>query len=244
MILFPAIDLKNGVCVRLLRGDLNRATVFNLSPTDQARQFVNAGCQWLHVVDLNGAFSGCPKNLPAVEKILAAVHVPVQLGGGIRDIDTIASYLEKGVRRVVLGTVALYEPTLVKTACRLFPDQIAVGIDTNSGLIAVRGWTEKIHHLTALELALRFEDAGVAAIICTDISRDGTLSGPNITGSVTLSEKIRTPMIVSGGVSCLEDLKAVHSASKQSPGIVGVIVGRALYERTLDLQSALKECSA
>ncbi|KAF0118388.1 MAG: phosphoribosylformimino-5-aminoimidazole carboxamide ribotide isomerase [Rhodospirillaceae bacterium] len=238
MILFPAIDLKDGACVRLLRGAMEQATVFNTSPADQARAFAAAGSAWLHVVDLNGAFAGRPVNTEVVAAILATVDIPVQLGGGIRDLATLAHWLEKGVRRVILGTVALRDPVLVKTACRRFPGQVAVGIDARGGQVAVEGWAETTH-ITAQDLALRFEDAGVAAIIHTDIDRDGVLAGPNVAASVALAERLTTPIIVSGGVAGLEDLKILLKAAASTPGLVGVISGRALYDGRLDLRAAL-----
>lgn len=242
MILFPAIDLKEGACVRLLQGNFDQATVFNTSPADQAMVFANAGCRWLHVVDLDGAITGRPINAAAVNAILAAVTIPVQLGGGIRDLATIALWLEKGVKRIILGTIALYNPVLVKAACRLFPDRIAVSVDTRSSRVAVKGWTETAHHVTALELALRFEDAGVATIIHTDISRDGALTSPNVTASTTLAKQITTPVIISGGVSRLDDLRVIREAAKATPGLIGVIAGRALYDKRLNLSAALALC--
>lgn len=239
MILFPAIDLKDGACVRLLKGEMDKATVFNTSPADQARAFVDAGCQWLHVVDLNGAFAGRPVNAEAVESILSVTgpaNVPVQLGGGIRDRATIDMWLEKGVNRVILGTVALRHPELVKEACKAHPGHIAVGIDARNGLVAVEGWAET-SEITAIDLALKFEDAGVAAIIYTDIDRDGVLTGPNVEATAALAERISTPVIVSGGVSSLDDLKTVKA--RAASGICGVISGRAVYDGRIDLGEAL-----
>ncbi|WP_043643557.1 1-(5-phosphoribosyl)-5-[(5-phosphoribosylamino)methylideneamino]imidazole-4-carboxamide isomerase [Caenispirillum salinarum] len=239
MILFPAIDLKDGACVRLLKGEMDKATVFNTSPADQARAFKDAGCEWLHVVDLNGAFAGKPVNADAVEAILAVTgaDMPVQLGGGIRDRATIDMWLEKGVQRVILGTVALRHPELVKDACKAHPGRVAVGIDARDGMVAVEGWAET-SEMTAIDLAMKFEDAGVAAIIYTDIDRDGVLSGPNVDATAALAEKISTPVIVSGGVSSLDDLKACKA--KADTGIVGVISGRAVYDGRIDLGEALK----
>ena len=236
MILYPAIDLKDGACVRLRQGEMDAATVFNADPAAQAREFVAAGARWLHVVDLNGAFAGRPVNAGAVEAILAVAKVPVQLGGGIRDLATVAAWLERGVARVILGTVALRDPDLVREACRLHPGRIAVGIDARAGRVAVQGWAET-SEIGALELALRFEDTGVAAIIHTDIDRDGVLAGPNIAATAALAERLTTPVIVSGGVSSLADIAAVraHAAS----GIAGVVVGRALYDGRIDLAAAL-----
>ncbi|MBF0563373.1 MAG: 1-(5-phosphoribosyl)-5-[(5-phosphoribosylamino)methylideneamino]imidazole-4-carboxamide isomerase [Alphaproteobacteria bacterium] len=236
MILFPAIDLKDGACVRLLRGEMDQATVFNTSPADQARRFAEAGCAWLHVVDLNGAFAGRPVNRDAVALILAAVSVPIQLGGGIRDLDTIEAWLDQGIRRVILGTVALRDPGLVKEACRRHPGRIAVGIDARAGLVAVEGWAET-SQMTAVELALRYEDLGVAAIIHTDIDRDGVMAGPNIAATAALAERLTTPVIVSGGVSCLDDLRRIKAAGPS--GIIGAIAGRALYDGRIELADAL-----
>ena len=234
MILFPAIDLKDGACVRLKLGLMDQATVFNVDPADQARAFAVAGAEWIHVVDLNGAFAGRPVNAGAVEAILATVEAPVQLGGGIRDMATIEAWLERGVRRVILGTVALKDPSLVRAACRRFPGQVAVGIDAKGGKVAVEGWAETSDH-TVLDLAMKFEDAGVAAIIYTDIDRDGVLSGPNVEATAALAAAIRTPVIASGGVSSLDDLRRL----KAVPGLEGVISGRALYDGRIDLGQAL-----
>ena len=236
MILYPAIDLKDGNCVRLVRGEMDAATVFNTDPSAQARQFADAGCRWIHVVDLNGAFAGRPVNGEAVEKIVSATKVPVQLGGGIRDMATIALWLEKGVRRVILGTIALRNPALVKEACARFPGQIAVGIDARGGYGAVEGWAEN-SEVTARDLALKFEDAGVAAIIYTDIDRDGLLGGPNVEATAALAERLTTPVIASGGVASLDDLRALKA--RAASGIEGVISGRALYDGRIDLAAAL-----
>jgi phosphoribosylformimino-5-aminoimidazole carboxamide ribotide isomerase len=237
MILFPAIDLKDGQCVRLLKGDMAKATVFSDSPGAQAKLFVDAGSRWLHVVDLNGAFSGHPVNEGAVESILAAAgEVPVQLGGGIRDLQTVEFWLEKGVARVILGTVALRDPDLVRKACHEFPGRVAVGIDARDGMVAVEGWAET-SKVTALDLALRFEDAGVDAIIHTDIDRDGAMGGPNLDATAALAERLTTPVILSGGISSLDDVRAV--ARRRASGIIGVISGRALYDGRLDPRAAL-----
>jgi phosphoribosylformimino-5-aminoimidazole carboxamide ribotide isomerase len=236
MILYPAIDLKDGACVRLVRGDMDAVTVFNDDPAAQARHFAAAGCAWIHVVDLNGAFAGRPVNGRAVEAIVAAVAVPLQLGGGIRDLATIGLWLEKGVRRVILGTIALRNPALVKEACRQFPGQVAVGIDARGGYVAVEGWAES-SAVTAPELALKFEDAGVAAIIYTDIDRDGLLAGPNVAATAALAERLTTPVIASGGVASLDDLRALKAQA--ASGIEGVISGRALYDGRIDLAAAL-----
>lgn len=239
MILYPAIDLKDGQCVRLVRGDMAQATVFNAEPADQARRFAEAGARWLHVVDLNGAFEGRPVNAGAVEAILAAVDLPVQLGGGIRSLQTVEMWLAAGVSRVVLGTVAVKNPALVRDACRRWPGKVALGIDARGGRVAVEGWAE-VSDLDARELALRFEDAGAAAIVYTDIDRDGVLQGPNVAATAALAEAVSTPVIASGGVSSLADLEALAAA----PGIAGAIVGRALYDGRVDLARALATLSA
>ena len=234
MILYPAIDLKEGQCVRLRLGDMEQSTVFNDDPSAQARDFAEAGCEWLHLVDLNGAFAGKPVNAEAVEGILAAVDVPVQLGGGIRNMATIDAWLERGVRRVILGTAAVKDPALVKNACRNWPGQVAVGIDAKGGKVAVEGWAE-VSELSAEELAARFSDAGVAAIIHTDVDRDGVLSGPNVATTSALANATQIPVIASGGVSSLEDLLALRAAGN----ISGAISGRALYDGSIDLVEAL-----
>jgi phosphoribosylformimino-5-aminoimidazole carboxamide ribotide isomerase len=236
MILFPAIDLKEGACVRLVKGDMAQATVFNTDPGDQAAQFARAGCEWIHVVDLDGAFAGKPANRGAVEAILSATPLPVQLGGGIRDLATIEAWLTAGVRRVILGTAAVRNPALVKDACRLFPERVAVGIDARKGFVAVEGWAET-SELQAVDLARLFEDAGVAAIIYTDIDRDGTLTGVNVEATVALSQAVRIPVIASGGVGSMADLDALKAAN--APGIAGVITGRALYDGRIVLADAL-----
>jgi phosphoribosylformimino-5-aminoimidazole carboxamide ribotide isomerase len=237
MILFPAIDLKGGACVRLLRGEMEAATTFNTDPGDQARRFVAAGCEWLHVVDLDGAFAGKAVNAPAVAAILANANVPVQLGGGIRDEAAIEHWLEAGIARVILGTIALRQPQFVKDACKRWPGKIVVGIDARDGYVAVEGWA-KTSSVKALDLALMFEQAGVAAIVYTDIGRDGAMQGPNIEATVDLAFQLTTPVIVSGGVSSLDDLKAVKA--RESAGIVGVICGRALYDGRIRLAEAIK----
>lgn len=237
MILYPAIDLKDGACVRLLRGDMAAATVFSTVPADQARAFQSAGFAWLHLVDLNGAFAGKPVNGAAVEAILSAVKLPVQLGGGIRTMSTIEFWLGHGVRRVILGTTALKDPELVRAACQRHPGRIVVGIDAREGLVAVEGWA-RISQMKALDLALRFEDAGVAAIVYTDIDRDGALGGVNVEATAELASKLTTPVIASGGVASLVDLAALKQV--ESAGIEGVICGRALYDGRVEPAAALR----
>ncbi|MDF3852982.1 1-(5-phosphoribosyl)-5-[(5-phosphoribosylamino)methylideneamino]imidazole-4-carboxamide isomerase [Paracoccus sp. P2] len=235
MILYPAIDLKDGNCVRLLRGDMEAATVFGTDPAAQARAFQDAGAEWLHLVDLNGAFAGKPVNAAAVEAILAAVAVPAQLGGGIRDMATIEAWLKRGLARVILGTVAVEQPGLVREAAMAFPGQIAVGIDARGGRVATRGWAEETD-VMAVDLAHRFEDAGVAAIIYTDIDRDGAMAGPNIAATEALARAVNIPVIASGGVSSMQDLMALRATGV----IAGAISGRALYDGAIDLHAALK----
>ncbi|MEA1649552.1 1-(5-phosphoribosyl)-5-[(5-phosphoribosylamino)methylideneamino]imidazole-4-carboxamide isomerase [Nitrospirillum sp. BR 11164] len=236
MIIYPAIDLKDGACVRLVRGDMDQATVFNTDPADQAARFAAQGFEWLHLVDLNGAFAGRPVNGDAVAAILNRVKLPVQLGGGIRDIATIEDWLKRGVERVILGTIAVRDPDLVKQACRLFPGRVAVGIDARDGRVAVEGWAEA-SDITALDLALKFEDAGVAAIIYTDIDRDGALGGVNVEATADLASHLTTPVIASGGVSSIADLAALKR--QEDTGITGVICGRALYDGRIDPVAAL-----
>ena len=236
MILFPAIDLKQGQCVRLLRGDMDTATTYNADPADQARRFRDAGCRWLHVVDLDGALAGTSINTDAVGQVLGA-GIPVQLGGGIRDLRSIERWLARGVSRVVLGTAALSDPDLVKEGCRAFPEQVAVGIDARGGLAAAEGWS-RTSEIRAIDLARRFEDCGVAALIFTDIDRDGTLGGVNVAGTVALASAVTVPVIASGGVSSLADL--LELAPHRAAGISGVICGRALYDGRLDLAEALR----
>jgi phosphoribosylformimino-5-aminoimidazole carboxamide ribotide isomerase len=234
--LYPAIDLKDGACVRLVQGDMDRATVFSDDPPGQARAFAAMGFAWLHVVDLNGAFAGRAVNDEAVSGILAAAGVKVQLGGGIRDLAAIENWLEAGVMRVILGTVAQRDPQLVREACRLFPNQVAVGIDARGGMVAVDGWAE-VTETRAVDLALAFEDAGVAAIIYTDIERDGAMSGLNVDATAALAEAVTTPVIASGGVTSLADLEALKTVA--ASGIEGVISGRALYDGRLPPRDAL-----
>ena len=236
MILFPAIDLKGGKCVRLYKGDMAQATVFNDSPGDQAAQFVKAGARWIHVVDLDGAFAGKSVNADAVRAILKNANVPVQLGGGIRDDAAIASWLDAGVTRVILGTIALKDPDFVKRACKTFPGKIVVGIDARGGHVAVQGWAET-SDMKAVDLARKFEDSGVAAIVYTDIDRDGALQGPNVDATVAMAKAVSIPVIASGGVSSLDDLAVLKRHAKD--GIAGVISGRALYDGRIDLRAAI-----
>ena len=240
MILYPAIDLKDGAAVRLLRGDMNATTVFNEDPAGQARSFVDAGCRWLHLVDLNGAFAGKPVNAEPVEAILKQCNVPAQLGGGIRDMATIENWIEKGLSRVILGTVAVENPALVRQAALAFPDKIAVGIDARNGMVATKGWAVETD-TEVTELAKSFEQDGVAAIIYTDINRDGAMKGPNIEATAALADAISIPVIASGGVSSLADLLALKSCGA---ALDGAISGRALYDGALDLGAALKALDA
>jgi len=240
MILYPAIDLKDGAAVRLLRGDMNAATVFNKDPAAQAQSFVDAGCRWLHLVDLNGAFAGKPVNAEPVEAILKQCNVPAQLGGGIRDMATIENWIEKGLSRVILGTVAVENPALVRQAALAFPDKIAVGIDARNGMVATKGWAVETD-TEVTELAKSFEQDGVAAIIYTDINRDGAMKGPNIEATAALADAISIPVIASGGVSSLADLLALKSCGA---ALNGAISGRALYDGALDLGAALKALDA
>lgn len=237
MILFPAIDLKDGQCVRLVQGEMDKATVFNADPIAQAEQFALQGFRYLHIVDLNGAFEGKPVNGEAVEGILNAIHIPTQLGGGIRDLATIETWLEKGVSRVILGTVAVRDPDLVKEACRKFPGQVAVGIDARDGKVAIEGWAEA-SELSAAELAGRFEDAGVAAIIYTDIARDGVLKGLNLEACAALAEQTSIPIIASGGLASVEDVERLLQPEYSM--LEGAIAGRALYDGRLDVDRALE----
>jgi len=236
VILFPAIDLKNGQCVRLEQGDMARATVFNLDPAEQARSFASQGFEYLHVVDLDGAFAGKPVNADAVERMLKAVSMPVQLGGGIRDLRTVEAWLGKGVARVIIGTAAVRDPVLVKEAAKAFPGRVAVGLDARDGKVAVDGWAET-SEVTALEIARRFEDAGIAAIIFTDIARDGLLKGLNLDATVALAENVSIPVIASGGFASIEDVKALLAPRARK--LAGAIAGRALYDGRLDPDQAL-----
>ena len=236
MILFPAIDLKNGLAVRLEQGDMARATVFNRDPAEQARIFAAQGFQYLHLVDLDGAFAGRPMNAAAVERILAAVQIPVQLGGGIRDRATIEAWLGKGVTRVIIGTAAVRDPALVKEAAGAFPGRIVVGLDARDGKVAVDGWAAT-SELSAFELARRFEDAGVAAIVYTDVARDGMLKGLNLDATIALADAVSIPVIASGGFASIDDVRALLAARAQK--LAGAIVGRALYDGRLDAAEAL-----
>ena len=236
MILFPAIDLKNGRCVRLEQGDMARATVFNLDPVAQAKSFAAQGFEYLHVVDLDGAFAGKPMNAHAVEAMLKAVTLPLQLGGGIRDLKTVEAWLAKGVARVIIGTAAVRDPALVKAAAKAFAGRVAVGLDARDGWVAVEGWAQT-SQLTVLEIARRFEDAGVAAIIFTDIARDGLLKGLNLDATIELADKISIPVIASGGLASIEDVKAM--LMPRAKKLAGAIAGRALYDGRLDTAKAL-----
>ncbi|TKT71278.1 1-(5-phosphoribosyl)-5-[(5-phosphoribosylamino)methylideneamino]imidazole-4-carboxamide isomerase [Afipia massiliensis] len=236
MILFPAIDLKNGQCVRLEQGDMARATVFNLDPAAQAKTFETQGFEYLHVVDLDGAFAGKPVNAQAVEAMLKVVTFPVQLGGGIRDLATIEAWLSKGIRRVIIGTAAVRDPALVKEAAKKFPGRVAVGLDARDGKVAVEGWAET-STVTALDIAQRFEDAGVAAIIFTDIARDGLLKGLNLDATIALADAISIPVIASGGFASIADVKAM--LEPRAKRLEGAISGRALYDGRVDPAEAL-----
>jgi len=236
VILFPAVDLKNGQCVRLEQGDMARATVFNLEPAAQARAFAAQGFEYLHVVDLDGAFAGKPMNALAVEAMLQAVTMPVQLGGGIRDLKTVEAWLAKGIARVIIGTAAVRDPEFVKRAARSFPGRVAVGLDARDGRVAVEGWAET-SQVTALEIAQRFEDAGVAAIIFTDIARDGLLKGLNLDATIALAERISIPVIASGGFASIDDVKAL--LDPRAAKLAGAIAGRALYDGRIDAAAAL-----
>ncbi|GLO71164.1 1-(5-phosphoribosyl)-5-[(5-phosphoribosylamino) methylideneamino] imidazole-4-carboxamide isomerase [Phaeobacter inhibens] len=236
MILYPAIDLKDGQAVRLLHGDMEKPTVFNDDPAAQALEFVEAGCDWLHLVDLNGAFAGEPVNAAPVEEILKRCKVPAQLGGGIRDMATIERWIDKGLARVILGTVAVENPDLVREAARAFPGKVAVGIDARNGRVATKGWAEETDVMVT-DLARSFEDAGVAAIIYTDILRDGAMKGPNVEATAALAHAVSIPVIASGGVSSLADLQALKSCGAP---LNGAISGRALYDGAIDLGEALK----
>ena len=235
MILYPAIDLKDGRAVRLVHGEMDQETVFNENPAAQALEFVAAGCEWLHLVDLNGAFAGEPVNAAPVEEILKQTNVPAQLGGGIRDMATIERWISRGLARVILGTVAVENPQLVRDAAREFPGKVAVGIDARKGMVATKGWAEETN-VNATDLAKSFEDAGVAAIIYTDINRDGAVKGPNVEETAALGNAVSIPIIASGGVSSLADLQALKTCGAP---LNGAISGRALYDGAIDLKEAL-----
>jgi len=235
VIIFPAIDLKDGRCVRLQQGDMARATIFNEDPAAQAREFESQGFQWLHLVDLNGAFAGGSVNAAAIRAILSAIKIPLQLGGGIRDRAAIDAWLQAGVTRIILGTAAVNDPELVKSAAKTYPARIAVGIDARDGRVAVKGWAEQ-STLSVLQLARRFEDAGVAAIIFTDIGRDGMMGGANVAATAALARAISIPIIASGGVNSVRDIEALRTADA---GIAGVVVGRALYDGRVEAKAAL-----
>lgn len=236
MILFPAIDLKEGACVRLQQGDMDRATVFNRDPAAQAQAFARQGFEYLHVVDLDGAFAGKPMNAGAVEQILQSATIPLQLGGGIRDLATVEAWLQKGITRVIIGTAAVRDPAFVKDAARRWPERIAVGLDARDGKVAVQGWAET-SQLSALEIARRFEDAGVAAIIYTDIARDGLLQGLNLEATIALAEAVRIPVIASGGLASIDDVRKLLDPRARK--LAGAIAGRALYDGRLDPAAAL-----
>jgi len=236
VILFPAIDLKNGQCVRLEQGDMSRATVFNTDPAEQARAFERQGFEYLHVVDLDGAFAGASVNAVAVEGLLKAIRMPVQLGGGIRDLKAIEAWLSRGVRRVIIGTAAVRQPELVKEAARKFPGRVVVGLDARDGKVAVQGWAET-SEMTVLEIARRFEDAGIAAIVFTDIARDGLLRGLNLDATIALADSISIPVIASGGLASLDDVKAL--LEPRAGRLEGAISGRALYDGRLDAAAAI-----
>jgi phosphoribosylformimino-5-aminoimidazole carboxamide ribotide isomerase len=237
MILFPAIDLKDGQCVRLKLGDMEQATIFNDNPAAQAKRFESQGFEWLHLVDLNGAFEGRPVNGKAVEEILKAISIPVQLGGGIRDLATIEHWLSRGVTRVILGTIALRNPKIVREACKEFPGEIVVGIDAKAGHVAVEGWGES-SSLTAIELGKRFEDVGVSAIVFTDIDRDGILKGINIEKTLELANSVNIPVIASGGLASIKDVERL--LQPDCAILEGVISGRAIYDGRLDAKAALR----
>jgi phosphoribosylformimino-5-aminoimidazole carboxamide ribotide isomerase len=236
MILYPAIDLKDGQCVRLLRGEMQAATVFNDDPAAQAAAFEAAGCRWVHLVDLNGAFAGKAVNAAAVEAILARVRVPCQLGGGIRDMAAVEAWLAKGLARVILGTAAVRDPDFVRAAAWAFPGKVAVGVDARGGRVAVEGWAETTD-ITTVDLARRFEDAGVAALIYTDIDRDGAMQGPNVQATADLARAVSIPVIASGGVSSMDDLRALRDCGAP---LDGAISGRAIYDGRIEVGAAVR----
>jgi len=235
MIFFPAIDLKDGQCVRLIKGDLNTSTIFDSDPVKRAQSFIDAGCKWFHLVDLNGAVQGKPVNRASVEEILRNVNINIQLGGGIRDIDTIDFWINLGISRIVLGTLALKNPKIVELACKKYPGRIAVGLDTRNGMVAVKGWLEQ-SQIKALDLAKKYKDIGVSAIIYTDINRDGVLLGPAIKETVNFARNINIPVIISGGVTSIKDL--IEIKKYEDDGIMGAISGRAIYDNRLDISES------
>jgi phosphoribosylformimino-5-aminoimidazole carboxamide ribotide isomerase len=237
MILFPAIDLKDGLCVRLQQGDVTRMTVFNRDPAEQAHIFETEGFEFLHMVDLDGAFAGKPMNADAVERILETVTIPIQLGGGIRDTATVEAWLDKGITRVIIGTAAVRDPPFVKQAARDFPGRVAVGLDARDGKVAVQGWAET-SDMSALEIARRFEDVGVAAIVYTDIARDGLMTGLNLDATIALAEAVDIPVIASGGLASIEDVRLL--VAPRAAKLAGAIAGRALYDGRLDPAQALR----
>ncbi|MDK9717404.1 MAG: 1-(5-phosphoribosyl)-5-[(5-phosphoribosylamino)methylideneamino]imidazole-4-carboxamide isomerase [Trichlorobacter sp.] len=237
MIVIPAIDLKEGNCVRLEQGEMNRDTIFSDNPAEQALKWQEAGAELLHLVDLDGAFAGIPKNKAAIEAIIKAISIPAQLGGGIRDIATIEAYLALGLSRVIIGTAAQRNPELVIEACKKFPGQIVVGIDAKNGMVAVQGWAE-LTDISAVDLAKKFEDCGVSAIIYTDISRDGMMGGPNLEATKALAEAISIPVIASGGVSSLKDIENLMAV--EASGVTGAITGKAIYTGAINLREAIQ----
>ena len=236
MILYPAVDLKNGRCVRLRQGKINKETVFNTDPLVQAKSFVDKGCEWLHVVDLDGAFSQSLVNQEIIKKLIINVPIPIQLGGGIRNLKTIENFISIGVKRIILGTVALRDPQLVKTACKYFPKKIAIGIDAKNSNVMLEGWVKK-SNVSVFDLAKSFEDVGVSAIIYTDISKDGMMLGPDFNGTKNLLECVSIPIIASGGVSSISDL---WKLKKACPKLNGVVCGRALYEKKIKVEEAIR----
>lgn len=237
MIFFPAIDLKDGNCVRLVHGDMDQATVFNDDPAAQAQAFADAGCTWLHMVDLDGAFAGKPANADAVSNVLDRVDMKVQLGGGIRNMQTIEGWLDRGLSRVILGTVAVRDPDLVREACKAFPGQVALGIDSRNGFVAVEGWAD-VTELKTEDLAKQFEDAGASALIFTDIGRDGAMQGPNLEATISLANAVDIPVILSGGVSSMDDLHQIKAEAGDT--FEGVISGRAVYDGRIDPAAAVQ----
>ena len=237
MIFFPAIDLKDGACVRLLRGEMDAATVFNDDSGAQAKAFEDQGAEYLHVVDLNGAFAGKPVNADAVNLILTSIEMPVQLGGGIRTIEAMEYWLSNGVSRVILGTIALKDPELVRTACKRFPNQIAIGIDAKEGFVATQGWAD-VSNMRALDLSKRFEGAGAAALIYTDIARDGAMGGPNLDATLEIANAVSIPVIVSGGISSMADIQEISNVG--SDKLEGVISGRAVYDGHVSVAEATR----